>query len=143
MVLRRLHLANKKQTDIVTNRVAEFLESSKETIDQWRHVEGNMNHADIGSHGVTIEALKRAIGSYFRCGSASQKMLGLGRLKNCVQEGHEPVPEAVLMEKLFDWEKFSTFKKMIRLLSYCLRWREKNPQEFLTLKYSMQQSWRF
>ena len=55
-VLQWLHSANKKQPVFVANRVAEILEGS--TIDQWRHVERKMNPADIGTRGMTVEALK-------------------------------------------------------------------------------------
>ena len=40
----------------MANGVAEILENS--TIDRWRHVEGKLNPADIGTRGMTVEALK-------------------------------------------------------------------------------------
>ena len=46
-VLQWLHGADKKLPVFVANRVAEILDSS--TIDQWRHVEGTLNPADIGN----------------------------------------------------------------------------------------------
>ena len=57
-VLQWLHASNNKQPVFVANRVAEILENS--TIDQWRHVEGKMNPADIGTRGMTVEALKES-----------------------------------------------------------------------------------
>ena len=57
-VLQWLHASNNKQPVFVANRVAEILENS--TIDQLRHVEGKKNPADIGTRGMTVEALKES-----------------------------------------------------------------------------------
>ena len=46
-VLHWLHASNTKQLVFVANRVAEILEKS--TIEQWRHVDGKLNPADIGT----------------------------------------------------------------------------------------------
>ena len=46
-----------QQTVFGANRVAEILENS--TINQWRHVEGKLNPADIGTPGMTV-ALKES-----------------------------------------------------------------------------------
>ena len=53
-----LHGADKKQPVFVANRVAEILDSS--TIDQWRHVEGTLNPADIGTRGNPVLELERS-----------------------------------------------------------------------------------
>ena len=57
-VLQWLHASNNKQPVFVANRVAEILEHSN--IDQWRHVEGKTNPADIETRGMTVEALKES-----------------------------------------------------------------------------------
>ena len=41
-----------KHQVFVANRVAEIMDSS--TVDQWNHVPGDWNRADIGTRGVTI-----------------------------------------------------------------------------------------
>ena len=38
------------------------------------------------------------------------------------------------MEPAFEWERFGSFKKMIRVLSYCLRWKKRNYGEILTVE---------
>ena len=38
------------------------------------------------------------------------------------------------MEPAFEWERFGSFKKMIRVLSYCLRWKKKNSGQILTVE---------
>ena len=57
-VLQWLQGADKKQPEFVANRVAEILDSS--TIDQWRHVEGPLNHEDIGTRGKSVSELERS-----------------------------------------------------------------------------------
>ena len=51
-----------------------------------------------------------------------------------IQEEQEPVMEAAVMEPAFEWERFGSFKKMIRVFSYCLRWKKKNSGEILTFE---------
>ena len=57
-VLQWLHGADKRQPVFVANRVAEVRESS--TIDQWRHVEGSLNPADIGTRGKSVHELEKS-----------------------------------------------------------------------------------
>ena len=57
-VLHWLHASNNKQLVFVANRVAEILEKS--TIEQWRHVDGKLNPADIGTRGRTVLSPKES-----------------------------------------------------------------------------------
>ena len=50
------------------------------------------------------------------------------------REEPEPVMEAAVMEPAFKWERFGSFKKMILVLSYCLRWRKKKSKGNLTVE---------
>ena len=58
-VLQWLQAAYKKQQVFVANRAAEILENS--SMDQWRHVKGVENPADIGTRGMSIEGLKQSV----------------------------------------------------------------------------------
>ena len=58
-VLQWLQAAHKKQQVSVANRAAEILENS--SMDQWRHVKGVENPADIGTQGLSIEGLKECV----------------------------------------------------------------------------------
>ena len=55
-VLQWLQNSDKSQPTFVANRVAEILDSS--TVDEWRHILGGNNPADLGTRGLTIEELK-------------------------------------------------------------------------------------
>ena len=54
-----LQAAHKKQQVFVANRAAEILENS--SMDQWRHVKGVENRADIGTRGISLEGLKESV----------------------------------------------------------------------------------
>ena len=134
-VLQWLHASNNKQPVFVANRVAEIFENS--TIDQWRHVEGKLNPADIGTRGMTVEALKES-----ECLTEPAWLTETEDawpkppegLQFSIREDPEPVMEAAVMEPPFEWERFSSFKKMMRVLSYCLRWRKKKSEGILTVE---------
>ena len=134
-VLQWLHASNNKQPVFVANRVAEILENS--TIDQWRHVEGKMNPADIETRGMTVEALKESewlTGPAWLTETEDAWPEAPEKLQFSIQEEQEPVLEAAVMEPAFEWERFESFKKMIRVLSYCLRWKKKNSGKILTVE---------
>ena len=134
-VLQWLHASNNKQPVFVANRVAEILENS--TIDQWRHVEGKLNPADIGTRGMTVEALKESewlTGPAWLTETEDAWPKAPEKLQFSIREEPEPVMEAAVMEPAFEWERFSSFKKMIRVLSYCLRWRKKKSEGILTVE---------
>ena len=134
-VLQWLHASNNKQPVFVANRVAEILENS--AMDQRRHVEGTMNPAEIGTRGMTVEALKE---SEWLTGPAWLTKIedawprAPEKLQFCIQEEQEPLMEAAVMEPAFEWERFGSFKKMIRVLSFCLRWKKRNSGEILTVE---------
>ena len=95
----------------VANRAAEILENS--SMDQWRHVKGVENPADIGTRGMSIEGLKESV---WLNGPAWLQ----ADQKNCPKPGcqvNELEPEQVTstvatetkLEQLFDWRRYSTF----------------------------------
>ena len=56
-VLQWLRSSNRKQPTFVANRV-EILDSS--TVDQWRHIAGADNPADLGTRGLSIDELMQS-----------------------------------------------------------------------------------
>ena len=121
-----LHGDDKKQPMFVANRVAEILDSS--TTDQWSYV---INSVDIGKRGKSVLMnWKRAKGSQGRHGFERKKMLGHKLHHSCFSkktEDIEQVFEVVSEEKDIDWEKFGSFRRMIRIFAYCLwfKWKVK------------------
>ena len=137
-VLQWLQGAHKKQPVFVANRVAEILESS--TADEWYHVKGIENPADIGTRGMTVELLKE-----------SQWLNGPAWLKqnpekwpksfNTIQTPQEVLDEEVALfakveteqvnepklvkneqasEGFIDFTKYSSFNQIRNVLAYCI-----------------------
>ena len=91
-----------------------------------------MNPADIGTRGMTVEALKE---SEWLTGPAwLTEREAPEKLRFSIQEEQEPVMEAAVIEPAFEWDIFGSFKKMIRVLSYCLRWKKTISGEILTVE---------
>ena len=75
-------------------------------------------------------------GSQGRRGSPRQKTprLGAGKVQFSVRGEPEPVMGAAVLEPAFKWERFRSSKKVIRKLSYCLRWRKKKSEGTLAVR---------
>ena len=134
-VLQWLHASNNKEPVFVANRVAEILQNS--TIDQWRHVERKLIPADIGTRGTTVEALKEnewLTGPAWLTETEDAWPKAPERLQFSIREEPDPDMEAAVMEPAFEWERFGSFKRMIRVFSYCLRWKKKSSGEILTVE---------
>ena len=120
-VLQWLHSAHKKQQVFVANRVGEILDQS--TVDEWRHVKGTMNPADIGTRGVTVTHLRE-----------SEWLNGPAWLKQNPNSWPEQarnfdVDDIVLItnpaENVINWSRFSKYKRLINVVVYCLRFKTK------------------
>ena len=126
-VLQWLEAAHKKQQVFVPNRAAEILENS--SMDQWRHVKGVENAADIGTRGMTIEGLKESV---WLNGPAWLQADGEKWPKTWCQVNElepEQVASTVATEKkldqLFDRRRYSTFSRIRNFIAYCMRFKKK------------------
>ena len=108
-VLRWLHAAHKKQQVFVANRVREILDQS--TVDEWRHVKGSMNPADIETRSVTPEQLRK-----------SEWLNGPAWLEDepqnwpeeqLVETEDEQVWTIATRESILDLTRFSQFKRLL------------------------------
>ena len=115
------------QPIFLANRVCEMLELT--TIDQWNYVSSSENPADAGPRGLSAEALKSS--SWYlgpeclRSGDWPFKPDNavLNDLKKGTgEESALPSSEIVASPaKIIQWENFSSFKKLQRILVYILR----------------------
>ena len=103
----------------------------------WRHVEGRLGHADIGTRGMTVEALKESewfTGPTWLRETDDARPRAPEKLQLSIQEEPEPIMEAAVMEPSYKREQFSFFKEKIQVLSYCLRWTKKKSGGILTVE---------
>ena len=127
IVLQWLQAAHKKQQVFVANRAAEILENS--SMDQWRHVKGVENPADIGTRGMSIEGLKESV---WLNGPAWLQADEEKWPKPWCQV-NELEPEQVTstvatetnLDQLFDWRRYSTFNRIRNFIAYCMRFKTK------------------
>ena len=105
----------------VAHRVGEILDQS--TVDEWRHVKGKMNPADIGTRGVTVSQL---LESEWLNGPAWPKQNPGGWPEQVKLVDDDDI---VLMtnptENVTDLSRFSKNKRMINVVVDCLRFRSK------------------
>ena len=122
-VLQWIHSARKKQQVFVANRIGEILDSS--SVDEWRHVKGTMNPADIGTRGMTVSQL-----------SESEWLTGPAWLRDPKDSWDEQITLEEVSElettclshvqpPIVDWSRISSYRKLINVIVYCLRFRSK------------------
>ena len=134
-MLQWLHSADKKQNVCVANRAAEILENS--TIDEWKHVKGEMNPSDIDTRGIPIEKLTESdwlSGPLWLKDHPDDWPSSLQPV-NLVPDDHAAVAvianTSMTQEPIVDWSKFSSFSKCVRVIAFCLRLKFKSQSKVL------------
>ena len=108
------------------------------SIDEWKHIKGELNPSDFGIRGITIEKV-----------SESDWLSGPTWLKN--QSENWPLvlaPVSLVIEvqtqvagisnnsmvgdSPIDWNLFSSFSKCVRAIVYCLRLKYKSQSKVFT-----------
>ena len=116
-----------KQPIFIANRVCKILELT--TIDQWNYVSSSENPADAGTRGLSAEALKSAAGIWGLnvCGQVIGPLKPDNAILNDLKKGtgeESALPSSEIVAspaKIIQWENFSSFKKLQRILVYILR----------------------
>ena len=126
-VLQWLQAAHKKQQVFAANRAAEILENS--SMDQWRHVKGVENPADIGTRRMSIEGLRDSV---WLNGPAWLQKDEDNWPKPWCQEKEIEAEQAIStvatetqVEQTFDWNRYSSFNKIKNFIAYCMRFKTK------------------
>ena len=126
-VLQWLQAAHKKQPVFVANRAAEILENS--SMDQWRHVKGVENPADIGTRGMSIEGLKESVW----LNGPAWLQADEEKWPKLWSQVNELEPEQVMstvatetkLDQIFDWRRYSSFNRIRNFIAYCMRFKTK------------------
>ena len=129
-VLQRLNSLD-KQPRFVANCVSEMLEGR--SVNQWHHVASHANQADIGTGGMSSEALQKRSwlhGTPFRRTSdfhPNTYVVKNIRLKSHSTEASSSEKVSTLMTDVFKrdfglpYRKLSSYSKLLRIVLYCMR----------------------
>ena len=116
-VIQWIRSSNEKQPTFVANRVAEILDSS--TVDEWHHVAGANNPADLGTRGLSFDKVPE-----------SNWIKGPDWLKRPIvlQEDNQHPAEQDMSVTVFvskeepvstiSWERFSQFNRLRRTVAW-------------------------
>ena len=105
----------------MAKRVEEIMDGSK--VDEWRHIKGTMNLADIGARGVTVRQLLK-----------SEWLKDPAWLKlnptNWPEQAKLVDEEDIILttnptQSVIDWSSFSKFRKIFNVIVFCLSFRSK------------------
>ena len=120
-----LQSTDRRQNVFVATRTAEYLEAS--TIDEWKHIRGELNPSDIGTRGITIEKLCESdwlSGPTWLKDKSENWPISLAPV-NSVIEDHTQVAaianNSMVGDSPIDWNRFSSSSKSVRVIAYCLR----------------------
>ena len=137
-VLQWLNSADKRQNVFVANRAAEILETS--TIDEWKHIRGELNPSDIGTRGITIEKLSESEwlpGPSWLRDHPDDWPLSLQPI-NVIPDDHAEVAvvanASMTQELAVKWNKFSSFSKCVRVIAFCLRLKYRSQSKVLLVE---------
>ena len=126
-VLQWLQVAHKKQQVFVANRAAEILENL--SMDQWRHVKGVENPADIGTRRMSIESLRESVWLNGRAWHQPDEEKWPKQWCQVNEVEAEQATSTVAtenkLEHLFDWRRYSTFNRIGNFTAYCKRFKTK------------------
>ena len=126
-VLQWLQAAHKKQQVFVANRAAEILENS--SMDQWRHVKGVENPADIGTRGMSIEGLKESVWlngpAWLQADEEKWPKLWCQVNELEPEQVMSTVATETKLDQIFDWRRYSSFNRIRNFIAYCMRFKTK------------------
>ena len=126
-VLQWLQAAHKKQQVFVANRAAEKLENS--SMDQWRHVKGVENPADIGTRGMSIEGLKESVWlngpAWLQADEEKWPKPWCQENKLEPEQVTSTVATETKLDQMFDWIQYSFFNRTRNFIAYCMRFKTK------------------
>ena len=101
------------------------------------HVEGTLNPADIETKGKTVHELKASewiTGPACLCESEESSSKSCPHWFQQKTDGSEQIFRVVFEEINIEWEKLRSFKKMIRVFAYCLRFKSHSRDIVLTVE---------
>ena len=132
-VLQWLRSAHEKQHVFVAYRIGEILD--KPIVDEWRHVRGRLNPADIGTRGMAVSKSLQTEWLTDPALFCNPPETWRGQK---LQEEPEEVRTVQLnqtLESVIDRTKFSDFRKLPIVIAYCFRIKSRQKARLALTKW--------
>ena len=128
-VIQWLNAFEKKQQIFVENRIGEFLENTK--LGEWNQNPGAQNPADLGTRGMRANEIASSVwlnGPAWLIENEAHWPKGTAACTNVKDTSETSQVVTLLPNKLLEiqWERFSSWTKLIHTICYILRWRRRN-----------------
>ena len=128
-VIQWLNAFEKKQQIFVANRIGEILENTK--LGEWNHIPGAQNPADLGTRGMRANEIASSVWLNGPAWLIENEAHWPKATTACTNVEDTPETSQVvtrLPNKPLEiqWERFSSWTKLIHTICYILRWRRRN-----------------
>ena len=99
-------------------------------MDQWRHVKGIENPADIGTRGMSIEGLKESVWlngpAWLHTHEEKWPRPWCQANKVVAEQATSTVATETKLDQTFDWDRYSSFNRIRNFIAYC-KTKQKGP----------------
>ena len=122
-------ISSQEATSVCCKRAAEILESS--SMDQWRHVKGIENPADIGTRGMSIEDLKESVclngpgPAWLHTDEEKWPKPWCQANKFEAEQATSTVAAETKLHQTFDWDRYSSLNRIRNFIAYYMRFKTK------------------
>ena len=139
-VIQWIRSNNEKQSSFVANRVAEILDTS--TVDEWHHVEGAKNPADLGTRGLSFDDIANS--NWIRGPDWLLQPILLNEDNQLPVEQDMNVQIYVANEVIgvVDWKRYSQYNRLRRTIAWILSLARKNSEVHSLLEETAQLIWK-
>ncbi|XP_075263346.1 uncharacterized protein LOC142354894, partial [Convolutriloba macropyga] len=139
-VIQWIRSSNEKQPTFVANRVAEILDTS--TVDEWHHVEGAKNPADLGTRGLSFDDIANS--NWIKGPDWLLQPILLNEDNQLPAEQDMNVQVYVANEVIgvVDWKRYSQYNRLRRTIAWILSLARKNSEVHSLLEEAAQLIWK-
>ncbi|XP_075264725.1 uncharacterized protein LOC142356827 [Convolutriloba macropyga] len=132
--------SNGKQPTFDENRVAEILDTS--TVDEWHHVEGAKNPADLGTRGLSFDDIANS--NWIKGPDWLLQPIFLNEDNQLPAEQDMNVQVYVANEVIgvVDWKRYSQYNRLRRTIAWILSLARKNSEVHSLLEEGAQLIWK-
>ena len=139
-VIQWIRSSNEKQPTFVANRAAEIHDTS--TVDEWHHVEGAKNPADLGTRGLSFDDIANS--NWIKGPDWLLKPILLNEDNRLPAQQDMNVQVYVANEVIgvVDWKRFNQYNRLRRTIAWILSLARKNSEVYSLLEEAAQLIWK-